>query len=144
MSRLLSLPRELRDIIISYVLSSQQHPPVDNSEPVTPRIELVDIKYKSWRGPQSVMFEAKLQNSATHGLLLANRQLQAETKDALRELPGKGGRYALDVMFVEEKELWPTWLHVPVFTTDIDRLDVSIRVVGAMKGYGAGYHPQTT
>ena len=41
-----------------------------------------------------------------------------------------GMKYKLDVMFVGEKQLWPTWLQVPGFSKQVDTVDVTVRIFG--------------
>jgi hypothetical protein len=39
-------------------------------------------------------------------------------------------KYKLDVMFVNEQQLWPTWLQVPRFSKQVDTVDVTVRIFG--------------
>lgn len=102
-SRLLSLPRELRDIILEFVISAHVEPPRHPESDDTPR--KASVGSNCLRIP--VLPPAE--QYATHGLLLTNRQLHHETKTRLR----RPTAYFLDVMMVNDKELWPTWTCCP-------------------------------
>jgi hypothetical protein len=68
-------------------------------------------------------------------LLLVNHQLSAETKSALGRLSTKLS-YNLDVMFVNEAELWPTWLSVPALSNRVDTVVATFRIFGCWNGKG--------
>lgn len=133
MTVLLTIPRETRDAIIELVLFSGRPAPVDyNYVSIPARTTSEDIDYQSSLGSRGVMYESETMTPAATPLLLANRQLHAETKGVLERMPGGGHKYSLDLMFVQERELWPTWTSLPT-------LDVTIRVMGGHDKVGAGY-----
>lgn len=117
MNTLLSLPRELRDQIIEYVVLSRIEPPLGPSHEV--------------QLSQDVPVEGALRlpkkSSRTYnatGLLGANGQLRDETQDCLSHLKLT---YSLDVMVVNN-ELWPTWTCCPFRAPGaVDAVDVSLR-----------------
>lgn len=78
------------------------------------------------------MYEPESPVPAATPLLLANRQLRNETEKALERIPGQGRNYTLDLMMIEERELWPTWTHVPAYTQHLDSIDVTVRIVGSL------------
>jgi hypothetical protein len=114
---LLSLPRELRDIIIEVVLLARVEPPPSPAADPTPRTDVSTTC--SLRLP---ILPPQVQYSA-YGLLLTNNQLHLETKDRLLRLPSP---YALDVMLLGDEdhydELWPTWLCCP--SRGLEKIDV--------------------
>ena len=113
---LLSLPRELRDIILELVISAHAEPP---SRPT-----LDDAARKASVATNCLQLPISQQYSA-YGLLLTNRQLHQETKTRLRQLPTA---YSLDVMMVNRKELWPTWTCCPARSTEpIDSISINVR-----------------
>lgn len=59
--------------------------------------------------------------------LLVNRQLRDETLAAIDILPSKY-TYDLDILLVDGKFLYPTWLSIPALTNVVDRLHTSIRI----------------
>lgn len=72
-------------------------------------------------------FCKKLQNPALPALLV-NRQLQAEMEGVIKRKKSEQVSYSLDMMFVKGSGLWPTWLSVPVLSTDIDTIYAPFRV----------------
>ncbi|KAF2801804.1 uncharacterized protein BDZ99DRAFT_469329 [Mytilinidion resinicola] len=137
MSPLLSLPRELRDTIIDRVLSSARLAPptissAESNRCAPPSYEgPQDPGFDSWPYGQShVRFEQPAYISNSYPLFLTNHQLAAETASALRRLSLP---YELDVMQVDEAELWPTWLSVPVLTSKLDVVNVTFRATGFAK-----------
>jgi hypothetical protein len=45
----------------------------------------------------------------------------------------------LDVMIVDERELWPTWLSVPALTTRVDKVHAAFRLVGINQGQRSAF-----
>ncbi|MCJ1381184.1 hypothetical protein MMC17_004293 [Xylographa soralifera] len=135
MPSLTDIPPEVRSQIIELVLCSSRAPPSDPATTSQNRIELHDLKYVSWQyGQENNMYEPDGYITNSLSLLLTNRQLWAETQSALRCLPTKHS-YSLDVMFVNERELWPTWLSVPALWTRLDNVFTTFRICGS-KGQG--------
>jgi hypothetical protein len=117
MSSLLSLPRELRDHIIEYVISSYSAPPQAPEHDTCSRQEATDASaIRPAISPPHVLYHA-------YGLLLANRQLNAETRSRLEK---SRSPYSLDVMVVGG-ELWPSWTCCPARASSIDAVDVTLR-----------------
>ena len=130
MASLLGIPRELRDNIIELVLLFT-HTPLDYpGAALQHRVPLIDIDYRSWEyGPCNNLYEKQDFVPTSLPLLLVNRQLYAETRAALQRLP-EGHSYLLDVMLVDEAELWPTWLSVPVLVDRVDSVLAKFRIFG--------------
>lgn len=137
---LLTLPREIRDKILELVICDERAPPPNPTAASSDRTLLNDIECRSWHyGPWHNKYEGQGPNGAyttnSIALLLANRQLSAETQDALERLPTTYS-YGLDVMFVDEKELWPTWVSVPALSPRVDSVVATFRIFGTWDGEG--------
>ncbi|KAK2762143.1 hypothetical protein FQN54_001150 [Arachnomyces sp. PD_36] len=130
-SPFLSLPQEVRDIIIELVLFSHRAPPESPTTPPQKRSGLKDLGVDildSWsHGRPPVEYEEKDVVSNGQSLLLVNRQLSAETKYVLERNPSS---YHLDVMFVNEWDFYPTWLSVPAFSRVVDDVVATFRMFG--------------
>lgn len=129
MPTLLSLPREILDKILKLLIEVYTPAPQDISD-ASNRASLNDFKYEGcfYHGWNNLYIEDPPKPDVA-SLLLVNRQLRAETLDVIRLLPTRHS-YILDVLIVEEKEIWPTWLYVPVLTTRVDRVYCQIRNIG--------------
>lgn len=131
MLALLDLPRELRDKILSFVLETPAAPPSDTIDNAN-RKELHDVKYNGWNGGLGVKYVLPENRTEAFPTLLVNRQLRSETLAALDILPTKHS-YDLDIMIVDESELWPTWLCVPALSTRVDKVHATFRTFGTGK-----------
>ena len=122
---LLSLPRELRDMIIELVLDAHAEPPK------RPRIYNTRRNDSGTRTALRVFdrpptLPAFKQYNA-YGLLLTNQQLHDETNDRLHQLPPL---YSLDLMMMgnNARELRPTWICCPVRSTGpIESVSINVR-----------------
>jgi hypothetical protein len=118
MPSLLSLPREIRDQIIEYVICFHKEPPQDPVHSAEFRQDATG--HGALRPPNLSPWEAY--NAL--GLLKTNLQLKAETQDRFKDLKSS---YALDVMVINN-ELWPTWMCCPLRAPgSIDTISVSLR-----------------
>lgn len=125
---LLTLPRELRDKILSYLIASHTPPLKEASkEESERRTTLKDIKMKSWDPVHPLMHVKRLNRAEFIPTLLVNRQLHAETMAVIELFPKN---YVIHAILVNEKQLWPTWVSAPAFTTRIERLHFSVKSVG--------------
>lgn len=113
MSPLLSLPLELRDKILGFVILSTIVAPPESPNNADDRERLKDTKYYGWSAGCRVLYQKDTQFQGIPTLAI-NRQLRRETLDimSLMQLPSLRF-YKLDVMIVEERTLWPTWLYIP-------------------------------
>jgi hypothetical protein len=114
MATLLSLPRELSDRIIETTLLDEREPPKDTASAQANRMQDRHLPQdgvsgmKSWSyGPSRVRYELSTSDNAT-SLLLTSREINKMTKDAIARLYPNGATYKLDVMVVDEMELWPS------------------------------------
>ncbi|KZW01828.1 hypothetical protein EXIGLDRAFT_829748 [Exidia glandulosa HHB12029] len=129
MASLLTIPPELRHDIIERVLLYERLPPRDivteraNREPA-PHYTAVEAPpdVTSW-----VFLERSLHPPNADGLLCTNRQLAYETHAIIKRL---NPEYKLDLLLVDEAQLWPTWTCLPVSAHFIDRVHVSIASIG--------------
>lgn len=131
MASLLSLPRELRDTIIDYVVTSQRRdPPIalegDTDSESAERVQFEDTYWKEIGN--LVYFEkspAAFQPSFG-GLLLACQQLHAETLERASKFDVP---YVLDILIVNEEKIWVTWLSMPWKRLPIiDKLKINVRM----------------
>ncbi|KAL2375435.1 hypothetical protein BDBG_07441 [Blastomyces gilchristii SLH14081] len=130
-SILLRIPLELREEIIQYVLYSLRPSPDGPSYPHN-RVRLFDVGFDSLLSLLShrLRHEKPVEWTIPAGqaLLLVNRQIAAETRAILARYPLT---YQLDIMMIQERYLWPTWLSVPVLSNRIDELKITFRTFGS-------------
>ncbi|KZV81226.1 hypothetical protein EXIGLDRAFT_731565 [Exidia glandulosa HHB12029] len=132
MATFLTLPTDVRDAIIEHVLLARNPAPQSVAEVSPNRYQpnSVDGRYSS--GPEFVRLSRAQSVPNDRGLLLTNRQLSLETKAAVTHQRASGRlEHLIDIMVVDDHELWPTWLCIPTATRTIDRLLVTFRVFGA-------------
>lgn len=60
-------------------------------------------------------------------LMLVNRQVYQEAQDVLRRI-GDSPDYVLDVMFLKDEALWPTWLSVPKLGRNLGTVYTQFRI----------------
>src|SRR5690242_13424347 len=107
MRTLLSLPREIRDQILREAIFIQRPLPASPSVSQD-RICLRNTFDPYWAHETNIYVEKGLTGSAHMPLLRTNRQLHTETEELLKEL--EVIPYRLDIMFVKECGIFPTWL----------------------------------
>ncbi|KAL8898486.1 MAG: hypothetical protein Q9207_006669 [Kuettlingeria erythrocarpa] len=130
--RFLDLIRELRDNVYEKVLLSSRPPPS------SPECE------GGWKTPGNTVrssFEDHNHYSANDGqsigapLLLICQQISKEVREALARLTKLNcSPFRLDLMLLDERELYITWLAFPLSTNHIPRLDVDFRLFGDVEG----------
>ncbi|KAF2248296.1 hypothetical protein BU26DRAFT_551631 [Trematosphaeria pertusa] len=135
MPHFLTIPRELRDEIITLILLSCRETPRTPSEIEDQDREVLrDISLAGWNYP--AVFYSKDAADYTPTclpLLLTNKQLHAETKENLERLPAKGTNYELDVKFVKEQYLAPTWALVPVLSERVNHVRAVFQSTGTFE-----------
>jgi len=57
-----------------------------------------------------------------------------ETLDAIDGLKDKL-KYELDMLFVDEREFWPTWTYLPKFSKKVEQLRMIFRVHGVKEKF---------
>lgn len=134
MATLMTIPEELRDKIIEDVILAQRSPPRDAASAYSDRTHIARSRssgIRAWDyGPANVLFEKAPTIPNANGLLLTNRHLHEQTERALKRLFPEGVRNKLDVLFVNERQLLPTWIHLPVFRKHLEGIDVTFRIFG--------------
>jgi hypothetical protein len=120
MPYLFTLLRELRDIVIDFVLASPSKTPHANSQSdEQPR--------ECWNDIVQMPTDRSASRTTSYGLLTANMQLSCETTQRIRSKRCKP-THQLDVMLVGGKELRPTWINIPSLkNTKIENLEVTFR-----------------
>ncbi|KAH6662116.1 hypothetical protein B0J14DRAFT_310377 [Halenospora varia] len=126
MPSLLDLPRELRDKILSSVISAPTVAPIDHSV-IVERAELRCPPSDGWYRDEGVKYLTRMNRIEAIPTLLVNRQLHAETVATIETLPTKY-TYQLDILIVEGSELWPTWVSVPALTNQVDKVCTTFRI----------------
>jgi len=130
---LLGLPVELRCKIITYVISNlmdESTSPPGWTRRRRRRVALHDFNsitqeyYPGWPSKEYVLY-LRTTNSKTFipPILRVNPSLYHETMDCIFRYPQKFV-YKLDMMLVDEQELWPTWRCVPQLTTRVEKLKI--------------------
>ncbi|KAL4808598.1 hypothetical protein BDV18DRAFT_157541 [Aspergillus unguis] len=124
----LSLPVEVRSLILEQALIAQHEPPASPSK--ENRVVYQDIDYRAWK------HRAYSQDRSTHrppnclALLLTCHQISAETKAILSLRKAHLHEYHLDISVLNEEEVYPTWTCVPQLTTHVVTLNADIRLFG--------------
>lgn len=141
MPSLLDLPRELRDEILGLVLFTPPRIPLDFScydhqrrkltVPSHDQQGLIRFYHLVKVLPNNIQYNAFFTTRAS--LLLLNHQLNAETLSLLRRKRPSAIQYVLDIAVVNDLELWPTWISVPLLGREIDEVYVSIRTITTQK-----------
>ena len=60
-------------------------------------------------------------------VLLASKQLYADTIAAIRRAPRA---YVLDLLMLDEHDVWPTWLLAPCLVDRVETVRADIRMIG--------------
>jgi hypothetical protein len=141
MPSLLSLPREIRDEIIDYVVHSSRPAPAKPARDVPPadagRVEFDDVGL--WPGFSDIRYNNLAQFESLpdafeppcSSLLRTCHQLRAETleRQAKVQVP-----CVLDMLIVNGKDLYLTWLSIPLQRSPIiEHLKINVRVSGAWR-----------
>lgn len=122
---LLTLPRELRDKLLSLLIACHTDAPKEADDPENREV-LNDIDVSDWHYGHA-MHVKRLNRVDLIPTLLVNRQLKAETEAAIELFPND---YALHAMLVNDRQLWPTWTRIPKLVSNVDNLHFSVKSVG--------------
>ncbi|PGH09911.1 hypothetical protein AJ80_07622 [Polytolypa hystricis UAMH7299] len=138
MPSLLDIPREIRDKIIELTISIRRHA---SECPAAAPQDRVGFDEKSWGyGEVNNKYERAPAVPTYSPLLLVNRQLSAETTAVIARL-SRNLSYSLDVMLVNEAELWPTWLSIPVLSNRVENVNATFRIFGLFDWSSRRRHP---
>lgn len=132
MATLMTIAPELRDQILEEVLFIPERKPPESpsaSQARTRRMYAGDPVecfdgHDIWVPQEPFLHRGDV---GPPSVLLVNRQLYHEGKAILRKAKRKA-HYRLDVMYVKDCGLWPTWLSVPRIAHHADSIDVQLRV----------------
>jgi len=128
---LMTIPRELRDAILEYVILSHQNEAPDikgTFEELTQHRQVLrNPALGSWCNLVLNLPDSTIANATN--LFLTNRQLHAETLESIDFLNARV--YELDVIILDEILPLPTWTHVPLLTTSLDKVNVTFRISGS-------------
>jgi hypothetical protein len=133
MASLMTIPRELRDHICHFALLAQTNEAPSLNKPFE---ELVANR-KQYENPNLISWSSLVLSDPSHNvsnataLLLVNRQLRAESQEAIQRLEKQGVTYELDVVVVDEILPLTTWICVPFLTTAVEELNITIRISGS-------------
>jgi len=130
--RLLLLPAEIRDLIITEAVIAAARPAPHPTELKHHERRTIPVSESAaWSGSERVFFEKPMPNLVLP-LLLTNWQLHHETRDTVRRLKNTQPlRYTLDVVFLQYRTVWPTWLSVPAPAPHVDEVRVQFRLVNS-------------
>ncbi|KAF2501484.1 hypothetical protein BU16DRAFT_522460 [Lophium mytilinum] len=151
MSRLLLLPRELRDDIIKLVINSYSPPPRNPHDPFG-QAKLkrhLDCTYHKapWSG-SCILYDPRSHDYLPNcsALLQTNWKLHHETMERLNKLRPN---FALDIMVVDNTQLWPKWTSIPMVSSHVETVTAHIRTFRTEAGWqgflgGPGEPPSMT
>lgn len=125
MVTLLKLPRELREQILREIIFIQSPLPASPSVS-SDRTCLRNTVDPYWAVETNIYVERRLTDNTQMALLQTNRQIRTETQELLRRL--EETPYHLDVMFVKECGMLPTWCSFPGRRRRIDTVHVQFRI----------------
>ncbi|KAL5376918.1 hypothetical protein DPSP01_010184 [Paraphaeosphaeria sporulosa] len=126
-SRLLNIPRELRDKIVTLVLTHRHPSPQTTAEvEAQDRLSLKDVT-DALGGSAYYLADPSSYIPNAVGLLRASKQLRSETKSALERLDLA---HELEIKFVNEQYLAATWTLVPTPTKHCKRVHASFQSMG--------------
>ena len=123
MPSLLCIPIELRQKILDFVVNSADSPPGGPST-ACQLVTFEDIYNAHERGLKYVkhVSEKAACVPSASALLRTHRTLADDMRAVLARTKNN---YTLDIMLVDEKELWPTWTSVPLHSTQIETVSHS-------------------
>ncbi|KAH7106505.1 hypothetical protein BKA62DRAFT_687332 [Auriculariales sp. MPI-PUGE-AT-0066] len=138
MHGLFGLPQELLDRIIELSLLVERLPPsfIPDSTTGCGRTAYTATQHFDSRSSaqEYIMYEdpaPEISNAAP--LSLTSRRLRNTTRDAIARILASpdGLVFKLDLILVNEREVWPTWICVPALARKVRRVDVTLRIFGA-------------
>lgn len=126
------LTRELRDNVYEALLSASRSPPVSPEHGGARKYPSKDeeeiLEYCN-RYPSEGL------ESTSTSLQLTCRQVHEEVQEAILRLKkSKSLSYKMDLMMLDEAELYPTWLAFPAMIEEIPSLKVDFRIFGDIEG----------
>ena len=123
--RFLDLPREIRDRVYLFVLTSR------HCAPKSPK-EDRSLWQKSRQGRMGKMWYRKVVSNFTcAGLLACNRQMSREMIEAIERhnaMEGEGVRYHMDCIVTGDGTLWPAWTGLPAPLKYLKIVELDLRI----------------
>ena len=117
----------MRDNILDIVVTTPQSPPQDISSD-DGRVTRKDFKTNAWgAGYCDARYTLNNNQHDILPILLASKQLRAETLRAIHRAPKD---FVVDLLLVNECDVWPTFLSVPSLTDRISTVRANIRTMG--------------
>lgn len=138
---LLKLPREVRNKILNFVIATPITPPQDPKD-ASKRMEFRKSdtqKIRGWFDGGGVKYAPAFNRIDLLPTLLVNRQLYFESISVI-ELLTTRHCFEMDVMIVNEKELWPTWTSVPAPIARAEKVRASFRIFGINEESRGGFN----
>lgn len=130
MASFLTLPLELRLVIIQLVVYNEENAPFERPLQ-TDRVPVKERQhYRGWGDGRTTLCTPNPSHYVpkASNLLRTNRQLKSETESLLRK--SQSLVYKLDLAIMQGYELWPTWTSIPSKARIVDEVCVKIRVAG--------------
>ncbi|KAI1091199.1 hypothetical protein F5B19DRAFT_288167 [Rostrohypoxylon terebratum] len=125
---LLDLPQELRDQIFSLVCLNTRSPTGLSTYSREHRRTCERQSYSlSPLAGDRVWFERPSFQNPMLSLLLINHQVNREAQEVLRRM-GEPPNYAIDVVFLKDGTLWPTWLSIPKLQRSLGNVYAQFRI----------------
>ncbi|KAH7097490.1 hypothetical protein BKA62DRAFT_716182 [Auriculariales sp. MPI-PUGE-AT-0066] len=121
MSWLLDFPPELLEDILEWVILGETPAPASIADAAMTR------------SPESVFStDSQCKVFTQHGNVVSNTASLLRTNRLVAGRVGQAGlALKLDVLFVHERELWTTWVHVPYLSQCFNRIQVNLRIANA-------------
>lgn len=131
-------------MIIKRVIDTPRHPPATHRDLTDGRSLCPHPDPATLDVRKRIIFETQEPHLGATALLHVNKQFRKETlahltppenmrvQDRIR-WANRIGTHRLDLMFVVETQLWPTWTYIPAFARQIDTLVVDIRIDGVLQ-----------
>ncbi|KAK7021930.1 hypothetical protein VNI00_017159 [Paramarasmius palmivorus] len=134
---LLTIPPEIRSIILEQVILAKRDAPNDLQSAETTHhlhrdntyYNQLTMHFEAWSpGLRNVHFERQSTGYSSNSLplLLTNHQINAETHSAMSRLVNEVRRYDLDILV--SQGFWSTWTCVPILSDQVDLVTATFRV----------------
>ena len=131
LSPILQLPREIRDRILELMILTPRQSPQDACHRERDcRVEVEDFNPTGYFGGYGIRYETDDNLKDLRAILAVNKQFRSETIAAMRRVPKN---FVLDILVVEEMDLWPTWVLVPCMTNYMNSLRMNIRMAAVLE-----------
>jgi hypothetical protein len=119
-----TIPQELRDSVIEYVILNERTPYKDLQHAEAERAAAGSSKpYRK----SLTEYEEKMPRPNASALLLVNRAINSQTRTAVNRLYPEGLIYKMDVVVIDHDRFWPTWIHLPAFGKQPAKVEVDFR-----------------